>query len=420
MAVLKSKLTKSVVDSLPYPTAGQVLYRNTELIGFGVRIGTKTKTYFAETKIHGKTVRVSIGKHGVFTPEQARTEARHLLGQMAKGINPVDVAKEKRLKGVTLGPAFEDYLRARKSLKPNTLYDYKKCMRLYFPDWQQKPLLEITKDMVERRHQRLGARSQAQANLAMRFLRAVFNFAAERYQDSKGRSVIAENPVKRLSKTRAWYRVERRSNYIRPHELKPWFKAVMTLNNDSTGHKREVVRDYLLLLLFTGLRRQEAARLVWDEVDFQSRTLTVTDTKNREHHVLPLSDFLYELLERRKREPGTSPYVFPGEGTKGHLVEPRKQWQRVIRESGIDFTLHDLRRTFATAVNNLERSLSAYSIKRLLNHKTQDVTAGYIQHDIESLREPMQQVTDYILKCAGLKASAQVLTLEDRATTESS
>jgi len=63
---------------------------------------------------------------------------------------------------------------------------------------------------------------------------------------------------------------------------------------------RETVRDYLLLVLFPGLRREEAARLTWDNVDLKARTLTVTDAKNNQDHTLPLSDFLYELLARRK------------------------------------------------------------------------------------------------------------------------
>ncbi len=60
----------------------------------------------------------------------------------------------------------------------------------------------------------------------MRVLRALFNFAAGQYEDAKGHSLIAENPVKRLSQTRAWYRVKRRQTYIKPHELAAWGKGI--------------------------------------------------------------------------------------------------------------------------------------------------------------------------------------------------
>lgn len=406
------KLSKTTVEKIPYTQSGQKLYWDDDLKGFGLRAGTVGKTYIAETKVNGKTVRVTIGKHRVFTAEQARNEARQLLGLMAKKINPNAVRLENKIKdleqearAITLSEVFQDYLKARKTLKPKTLYDYRRVIEIAFGDWKDKPLLSITKDKMAQRHTLLGKnQGEAYANLSMRLLRALFNFAAGRYEDAQGHSLIVENPVKRLSQTRAWYRMRRRDSYIKPHELPAWFKTVQGLDNGT-------VRDYLLLLLFTGLRRQEAARLTWDNVDFKARTLTVTDTKNHQNHTLPLPDFIFDLFQQRRTH-AVSAYVFPGGGAGGYLVEPRTPMARVIKESEVTFTLHDLRRTFATCVNSLDHSLSYFSIKRLLNHKSNDVTAGYIQHDIEQLREPMQKITDYILKCAGIKPSADVLKLK--------
>ncbi|MEO5861317.1 MAG: tyrosine-type recombinase/integrase [Burkholderiales bacterium] len=195
--------------------------------------------------------------------------------------------------------------------------------------------------------------------------------------------------------------MERRQNFIKPHELAPWFRAVQSLPED-----RKIVGDYLLLLVLTGLRRTEAASMRWENVDLYAGTLTVQETKNKEDHTLPLSDFLFEILRARQKD-AIGKYVFPGFGKSGYLSEPKKTVKEVAKRSGIPFTPHDLRRTFATVVNNLETTLSYFSIKRLLNHKTQDVTGGYIQHDVERLRAPMQQVTDFILRAAGVKESAE-------------
>jgi hypothetical protein len=68
--------------------------------------------------------------------------------------------------------------------------------------------------MVAKRHTQLGIKSEAQANLAMRFLRALFNFTSGQYEDSIGQTLLADNPVKRLSQTRASYRVERRQSVM--------------------------------------------------------------------------------------------------------------------------------------------------------------------------------------------------------------
>jgi integrase len=148
-------------------------------------------------------------------------------------------------------------------------------------------------------------------------------------------------------------------------------------------------------------------------VDFRGRTVTLRDTKNGEDHTLPLSDFLVELLERRKTESDQG-FVFPGEGSTGHIVEPRKQMEKVTAISGVAFTLHDLRRTFITIAESID--IPAYSLRRLLNHKMRnDVTAGYIITDVERLRRPMHQIADFILKAAGVKQSAEVVTLSREA-----
>lgn len=83
----------------------------------------------------------------------------------------------------------------------------------------------------------------------------------------------------------------------------------------------------------------------------------------------------------------------------------------VIKNSGVHFTVHDLRRTFITIAESLD--IPAYALKRLMNHKmSNDVTAGYIIVDVERLRKPMQLITDYILKCTGIVKSAEILSIE--------
>ena len=410
---MAQKLTKSFVDSVPLVSAGQKFYRDSELKGFGLRVGTTGKVYIAESKAKRKVVRVSIGKHGVYTTEQARLQARELLLMKTKGVNPNDVNKEEKARGVTLEQTLEDFLSARKSLKPTTIYDYKRTLKCYLPDWRNRPLLEITKDMVAKRHTLIGQRSKAQANLFMRYLRALFNFAAGQYEDSKGESVIPNNPVKRLSQTRAWYRIERRQTVIKAHALASWHAAVMNLKNDSHAKNRETIRDYLLLVLFTGLRKEEAARLTWSNVDLIAKTLTVMDTKNHQDHTLPLSDFLFDLVQRRKSE-AVNEYVFPGANGVGRIIEQRKQMDRVTLESGVKFTIHDLRRTFITLAESLD--ISAYALKSLLNHKmSNDVTAGYIIIDAERLRISMQKITDHLLKCMGVKPSAEIVDIKSLA-----
>lgn len=404
------KITKSVVDKLPIPQSiiknktVQKRYYDEIMKGFGVRVTSGgTRAFFIEKLVNRKLRRITIGRYPELTVEQARRQAQKLLGQIATGIDPIAQRKEEKTKSITLQEVFEAYLVARSELKPLTVMNYHSVMNCVLPDWRNKPLLEITKDMIAKRHREYGEKSKSRANCSMRFLRALFNFAAGAYEDYQGRSYILENPVKRLSHTRSWYRVDRKQTVIKPHQLPGWYQAVMEVKDERKTGKSSMLRDYFLLLLFTGLRREEAIQLTWDRVDFKDKTITITDTKNHCIHVLPLSDYLFDLLKARKlaSDPNDK-FVFPGNGKTGYNVEPRKVMKKIIESSGVVFTLHDLRRTFITVAESLD--ISAYALKRLLNHKMKtDVTAGYIIMDVERLRKPMQQITNQLLKLIGLK-----------------
>jgi integrase len=146
--------------------------------------------------------------------------------------------------------------------------------------------------------------------------------------------------------------------------------------------------------------------LRWEEnIDLAGKYLRIdaSITKNHKEHRLPLSDYLYDLLsKRREKLKGKSEYVFPGHKKGSYLKEPKGVVKKVAEASGVKFMLHDLRRTFITFAEALD--IPAYTLKKLINHSTRsDVTGGYIVIDMERLREPMQRITDYILEQAGVK-----------------
>ncbi|MDP3269526.1 MAG: integrase family protein [Legionella sp.] len=392
------RINKTNIESLDIPSSiktgqsAQKKYYDDNLKGFGIRVTSGgTKSFFVEKLIKRKLCRITIGRYPEISPDMARKKATEFLGQIAMGKDPVAEKRADSMKEITLNEVFQEYLKTRKTLKTKTINNYTHMIEKAFPTWKDKPILAITKDRVSKHHEQLGTEhGEAYANLAMRVLRALFNFAAGQYEDAQGKSLILENPVRRLSQTRAWYRVERRQSYIKPHDLEAWYKGVNNIEN-------ETLRDYLLLVLLTGLRREEAATLKWTDIDLNAKTLTVINTKNNEPHTLPLSGFLYDLLKNRHLKK-INDYVFPGKGVVGHIIEPRKQMANVTKESGVHFTVHDLRRTFITTAESLD--ISAYALKRLMNHKmNNDVTAGYIINDVERLRKPMIMITDYFLKC---------------------
>lgn len=393
------KLTKSLVDKMkPAEGKDQVFYRDEHLKGFALRVTLSgMKSFVVETRIEGKVKRITLGKYGAITVEEARKKAKDLLGQIARGNNPIAEKKSNKIKLLTLDSVFNDYLKAHKDLKEFTVMDYRNVLRQVMADWLNKPLISISREMIAKRHAEYGTvNSKARSNYAMRVLRAVFNFAVHEYQLENGQPIISVNPVEYLSHTRSWFRVDRKNTVIKCHQLAQWHIGLMKLTEQEDYSQAMMWRDYFLLILFTGLRRMEAASLPWKDIDFKSRTLTVQDTKNREVHTLPMSDFLYELFLRRKQHK-TSEFIFPSDSKTGHIMEPRKAMLKVAELSGVSFTVHDLRRTFATTAESLD--LPAYALKRLLNHKmTHDVTAGYIMRDVERLRKPMQRISDFLVR----------------------
>jgi integrase len=389
------RLTKREIARLPLPSEGQAFYRDDKLKGLAVRVTAGgTKSFVLEKLIQRRVRRITLGRHGEISVETARKQAQKLLGQIAEGRDPVSERKRTAASGITLNDVFTEYLEHRHDLKPKTIADYRRVIAVALTDWRHKPLASITRDGVSRRFNRLRDKhGPAWANLAMRVLRALFNFAAGKYADEAGRSPFAANPVKVLSETKAWVKIDRRRNVIKPHELADWYRAVHNLGNTTA-------RDYLLLLIFSGLRREEAARLRWCDIDLKGRTLTVPDTKNRRPHTLPLSQFLRVMLEERHRST-TGDFVFPGEGRRGHVVSLKKSQRNVIETSGVSFTLHDLRRTFATVAESLD--IPGYALKRMLNHSDgADVTAGYIVASVERMREPMEKVAEYLARAMGI------------------
>jgi integrase len=391
------KLTKASLKTLPIPDKGYQITWDDELPCFGVRV-TKSgsMSYILQRRVKGKSQRITICKSHELAPSGARNEARKLIGEIIKGNDPVAEKHKTTLQGSTVEDALNDYIAAR-NLKPRTQSDMKIVLKRYLKSWMNKPLLSINPDMVVKKHKEIGKKSHAQANLAMRYLRAIFSHAMIQYTDSEGKPIIAINPVKRLSDTKSWFRVERRQTVIKSHQLESWFNAVLKQPQNS--------KDYLLTLLFTGLRSGEGLTLEADNVDLESRTLTVTDTKNHRTHTLPLSDYLFELLAPRIKK--DKKYIFDARHGDGHLKNVDTVVKLVIEDSGVQFCRHDLRRTFATIAESLD--IPAYALKRLLNHAMPDVTAGYIVADIERLRKPMQKITDFILKAAGQMDSAKVI-----------
>jgi len=377
--------------------------------------GRPEKYYSIRYKLAGKTVEEGVGWESAGITPQYCSNLRGELVQNAKTGQGVHSLREKRDKeearkraeksqSVTLENAFQEFLSTRQ-LKARTIKDYQGFMGSTFSDWGKRTIKDITRDMVSRRHKRLGEEiGHAQANQAFRFLRSLFNYCAAKFEDVDGSPLVKFNPVLILTQTRQWFRVNRKQTIIKNKDLPKWFKAVI-------GLKSPAVRDYILTILLTGLRRNEALALDKNMIDLEERTLTLLDTKNNKPFLIPIPDYLHKVLKARiKANPG-SKYIFPSRVQGRHMTKPQSGIDEVIKASKVEFCSHDLRRLFVTTAEALD--LSPFVIKRLVNHAIgTDTTSGYIVSDLERLRGPIQKIEDKILSIAKAKEPGKVVKIK--------
>ncbi len=379
----------------PDPSGKQVLHWDSELrgravLGAGV---SNVKTYIVQRdRPRGLTRRGTGGKLNEVALSEARARAADMLDDLRRGIDP----KKPKVVDATLRATLDAYLAARKDLRPATITSYRLGVERYLATWLDRPLREITSEMVEDRHRAIAEEiskgrhnftGASTANSAMRSLRVLWNFAAERTPD------LPPNPVRRLR--RQWFAEPRRTRHVRSDELPRFYDAVMSLPNP-------VARDYILLMLFTGLRRGEAASLEWEDVDLVARVirLPAARTKGKRKLDLPMTDFVHDLLQSRSAL-GVTRFVFPANSKSGHIAEPKFPLEQVHKSSGIQIDPHDLRRTYITVAESTD--ISPLALKALVNHSLGgDVTAGYVMMTVERLRAPAQRVCDHLKELCGL------------------
>jgi len=387
------KLTKRVVDGLQ-PQAKPYVRYDSELPGFGIRVGSESKVFIVQKRVGARVVKRTIGRYGIYTVDQARAEARAVLYELSQGRDPLE---EKRLvqmrSKLTFGTLFELYLTER-PLKTRTIEDFRARLPRLLSDWFPLSANQITRDMVRRKFDELMAHP-TQAAIVMRYARAVFNFGIEHYRnDETGESEIKQNPIEAVTrgKNKKLPKSRRRQGYLKETQLPRWFAAV-----DMIRQRQPVVADFLVVTLLLGARRSETAKLRWADVNLEEQWVVFPDPKNKNDHHIPLPRHVLEVLKRRRELTSENEkFVFPANSRAGHLTEPRSGMAAITAETGIAFQMHDLRRTFATSADALE--LHERTIKRLMNHidDKKNVTLGYIINEVNRLRAPMQAIEDRI------------------------
>ncbi|HUW38097.1 MAG TPA: integrase family protein [Rhodocyclaceae bacterium] len=404
------------------PGKQQTIHWDGKTPGLGLRItAADARAYIFETRLHGKTLRLTVGDARTWTVGKAQDEATRLKAMCDQGIDPRQVkadlataATEKRKEAarhdLTVADAWSAYVEARRpKWSARHLADHQ---NIAHPggDWVVKrkrmtepgalatlmplKLAEVDTERVKAWLRDEAARRPTQAALAFRLLRAFLNWCADTpdYHGIAGADAcqarIAKNTLpKKAAKT----------DCLQREQLPGWFAAVRAIGNP-------VIAAFLQTLLLIGSRREELAGLKWDDVDFRWQALTIRD-KVEGQRTIPLTPYVASLLAALPRR---NEWVFSSPLAKsGRLMEPSVQHHKACAVAGIEgMTLHGLRRSFGTLTEWVE--CPAGVVAQLMGHKpSATAEKHYKVRPLDLLRSWHVKIEAWILGQAGIEQPAE-------------
>ncbi len=328
------KLTDITLRALEAPATGVTVYFDDTLTGFGVRVSQAGTKSFVLT--HGtRRQRETLGRVGVVSLQEARAEAKRRLAEYTLG--------KDRPRAMGWETARDEYLTAKaRKLKPRTLADYTYILGRHFKYGPTK-LGDLSTHDLRKSLDRLHATPGEQQH-AFVILRAFIRWAHRQHY-------LDRNPMERMQAPHSYVP---RARILTNAEL----ARVWNATEDDTFGK--IVK----LLILTGQRRGEITQLTGSMVGKDTITIPVWLAKNSREHTIPLGNMTRAILT--PSVPSAACY-FPALGKTTPFNGYSKCKPKLERRAGVsDWTLHDLRRTFASGLASIGVALPV--IERLLNH----------------------------------------------------
>ena len=386
MARLETRtISRRTVEAL---TVGRdTVFWDSELSGFGVRVyPSGSKYYVVQTRAGGRAAkRVTVGRHGVITAEEARRRAALIIARIKAGEKPVpEPLAAKLASGPTVAALaaryLEDHVAAR--CKPRTAAFYRLAIDKHIlPALGRLPALAVGQAQATELHYALRD-TPVMANQVVDVLSRIFN-AAEDW------GLVAEgsNPCRFVVK----YRERKRERFLTEEEFRRLGRVLADAEicRGVSAHAVAAIR----LLMLTGCRRNEILTLRWDEVELAANELRLRDSKTGAR-TISLSPEAGAVLADILRVPDNS-FVIPGRIKGTHMRNLNDPWDIVRQRAGLgDVRLHDLRHSWASRALALGESLPM--IGKLLGHTQIETTARYAHLARDSVHESAARIADSI------------------------
>ena len=418
------KLTKTSVRGLKPQANKQVVYWDSQLPGFGIRVSAGgAKTYFYQGRLGYQLIKMGIGRaHEFDTPDDARAEAQAIAQKLRKGEDPRQAKKPKGKSGPTsfgdLMLAYVELLETQgKVSAPNVRNQIKADIEKAHPKLWKKPVAEITLD--DCMHIVGGLKDSGkprQADKLRSYIRTAFSEAINARGDlnmpaSMRRLHLTQNPARDMRKVKGSSKAKDRALSVA--EFRAYWRHVQALPSP----KRELATIHVLT---GGQRQKQLSRLTWLDIDRDTPSLTIWDRKGRRteprRHVVPI---LPEVLAAMDAIGGGGEYVFSCDGGKRPANDRYlpaiasnicAQMAEAGELEGEAFTAGTIRATIETRMMKKPYRVSSDVLGQLLSHGMGGVQQRHYQHDdfeeeklealeklwrlLNDIPEPGQQLAD--------------------------
>lgn len=414
---MNSRITLSdrSIAALPFAASQQRIIRDSDLAGFFLLIGKRTKTFMIQSDLRtdGKrhTIRLKVGEFGQVTTREARAQAKSLLGSITAGVDPRPEPKHAPSPGPngdnpTLRDAWERYRDGhmkRKGRSEGTIENYRDHVERLMLDWIDAPLAHLGENpaLIVARHEKITSDHGSYiANGCMRTLRAIYNHARK-----AAPTLPANNPVSAID----WNSERRRDTALGLADLPQWFAEVAALKN-------AIRREFHLFLLLSGHRPDAIKKARINHADLKKRVLHIPKPKGGESKAfdIPLSRPMISCLVRAIRigrvlyPEQASEWLFPADSKSGHITE-HKEKRHDLSKWG-----NELRQTFRTIAQ--AAGVMELDVHLLMNHSIPGVNAGYITRNKilhDHLRDQQENISKKIMAAANILGKAKDLSRKE-------
>ncbi|NLF06474.1 MAG: tyrosine-type recombinase/integrase [Pirellulaceae bacterium] len=381
----KIAFTADRITRLKPPADGRKYVYDSKTPGLAVCCSsTGRKVYYYYRWQNGRPARIRLGKHPDLSVQQARDAAAEEAGKQARGVDLVAERRRQRQE-TTLEELFKQWLEVHAKPRKRTWRDDERQFKKYLSPLRNRRISALRPAEISKWHASIGTESgPVQANRCKALLATLLNYAVRL-------EMLTANPCRSVPN----FPELSRERFLLPSEMKQFFDAMVAVG--------EPWHDFFQLCLFTGARRGNVASMAWQEIDFDRMTWTIpgSKTKNKRPVVIALPPPAVAILTNRLAWTAGTPWVFPANSASGHLVDPRKAWERVRTTSGLtDLRMHDLRRSLGSWQATAGASLAV--IGASLGHADLKSTQVYARLQLDPVRAAVDQATTAMLQAGGM------------------